>query len=51
MDARNDLADASPHPGLLPEICDVFSSFSNDYASLLGGYEGAKGEDVVGGGL
>lgn len=50
MDARYDLADTSFHPSLLPEICDIFSTLSDNYAGLLCGYEGAKGEDVVGGG-
>jgi len=50
VDARYDLADACSDPSLLSEICDIFSTFSDDYAGLLCGYEGAKGEDVVGGG-
>ena len=50
MDARYDLADARSHPSLFSEICDIFSALSDNYASLLCCYEGAKGEDVVGGG-
>lgn len=50
MDARDDLADAGSHSSLLSEICDVFSTLSDDYAGFLCGYEGTKSEDIVGGG-
>lgn len=47
--ARYDLADAGSHPRLLPEICDIFTAFTYNYAGLLCRYERSKGEDVVGG--
>lgn len=50
VDPRYDFADASFHASLLPEICNIFSTLSNDYAGFLCCYEGAEGEDVVGGG-
>ena len=49
MDTRDDFGHTGLDTGLFPEICDVFSAFSDDDAGLLGSDESAEGEDVAAG--
>jgi len=49
MDTWYDLADAGLDTRLLPQISDIFSSFSNDDAGVLCADERAKSESVMGG--
>jgi hypothetical protein len=44
MYARNDFAHTSFDAGLLPQICNIFSSSFDDDTGILGAHESTKGE-------
>lgn len=43
MNTGNDLADACFYASLFTEFCDIFTSFSNDDASVFCAYKSAEG--------
>lgn len=49
MNARDDLADASLDASLVAEVGDVFTTLSNDDASIFCSDEGPESESVLGG--
>lgn len=44
--ARHDLADARFDARLVPEVCDIFSGFSDDHPCIFGGDKRTEGEGI-----
>jgi hypothetical protein len=47
MNTGCDLADTSLHASLITQIGDILATFADDYASIFGANECAKGESVL----